>query len=249
MATEALVANGVTPATFVDPSRPTTVNERFLASGKTLLRVNHLRHHPIDGDVAQRMLAHVEQVMPRTDLVMFCDLNYGCLSPELITRVTEMAATHCIMTAAASHASSRPSDVSRFRDMMLIVTTEHEARLALRDFESGLVVVTEKLKAAGGAQNAVVTLGTEGILVHAAGHGEYTTDRLPAFNVAPKDLVGADDSLFSCMALALRAGIDIWPSAYLGALAAACQASRVGNSPLTLSELASEIEFPGFDDI
>jgi hypothetical protein len=42
--------------------------------------------------------------------------------------------------------------------------------------------------------------------------------------------------------LSLRAGVDIWQSTYIGALAAACQVSRVGNSPLSLADLVEEIE-------
>ena len=42
-------------------------------------------------------------------------------------------------------------------------------------------------------------------------------------------------------ALALRAGVDIWRATYLGSLAAACQVSRVGNTPLTAAELQREI--------
>ena len=41
---------------------------------------------------------------------------------------------------------------------------------------------------------------------------------------------------------ALRAGIDVWQSTYIGALAAACQVSRLGNSPLSLADIHAEID-------
>jgi bifunctional ADP-heptose synthase (sugar kinase/adenylyltransferase) len=160
-----------------------------------------------------------------------------------------MAAARNVMMAADSQASSQLSDISRFRGMTLITPTEREARLALRDFESGLVIVGEKLRAAAGAENVVITLGAEGLLIHAPQSESYVTDRLPAFNTAPKDVAGAGDSLFTCTALALRAGIDIWRSTYLGSLAAACQVSRVGNMPIGISDLMAEIEDPIFEDI
>ena len=37
-------------------------------------------------------------------------------------------------------------------------------------------------------------------------------------------------------------GADIWQSAYLGALAAALQVSRVGNAPLTVADFVMEID-------
>ena len=41
--------------------------------------------------------------------------------------------------------------------------------------------------------------------------------------------------------MALSVGADIWKSAYLGSVAAACQVSRIGNTPLTVRELVTEL--------
>jgi bifunctional ADP-heptose synthase (sugar kinase/adenylyltransferase) len=125
--------------------------------------------------------------------------------------------------------------------MRLLTPTEREARLALQDTDSGLVILAEKLQQKTGAENVIVTLGAEGILLHGREGTTHRTDRLPALNTAPKDVAGAGDSLFACTALAVCAGADIWRSAYLGSLAAACQVARVGNTPLTARELIEEL--------
>ena len=44
------------------------------------------------------------------------------------------------------------------------------------------------------------------------------------------------------VSLALLAGADIWQSAYLGSLAAACQVGRVGNLPLSVDEIEVTID-------
>jgi bifunctional ADP-heptose synthase (sugar kinase/adenylyltransferase) len=163
------------------------------------------------------------------------------LPQALVENVAEAARARGVMMVADSQASSQLADISRFKDMTLITPTEREARLALRDFESGLVIVGQHLQECARAENVIVTLGTEGLLLHAPKRGEYHTDRLPAFNMAPKDVAGAGDSFFTCCALALCTGTDIWQSTYLGSLAAACQVSRVGNIPLTTRELMAEI--------
>jgi bifunctional ADP-heptose synthase (sugar kinase/adenylyltransferase) len=41
--------------------------------------------------------------------------------------------------------------------------------------------------------------------------------------------------------MALAVGGSIWQAAYLGAVAAALQVSRVGNSPLTAQDLLTEL--------
>jgi sugar/nucleoside kinase (ribokinase family) len=116
----------------------------------------------------------------------------------------------------------------------------------MSDTDSGLVVLAEQLQKKANAENVIVTLGSEGILMHAPDNGVYRTDRLPAFNNAPKDVVGAGDSFFTCASMALCIGVDIWQSAYLGSLAAACQVTRVGNVPLSAADLLAEIDAPTF---
>jgi sugar/nucleoside kinase (ribokinase family) len=113
---------------------------------------------------------------------------------------------------------------------------------------SGLVVTAEALRRKAEADNVVITLGSEGLLVQADDSTGPTTDRLPAFNTSPKDSAGAGDSFLTCSALALASGVDIWQSVYLGSLAAACQVGRVGNIPLTAAELRAEINNPTASD-
>ncbi len=236
---------GITAHVFADETRPTSLKQRFRAHGKTLLRVNHLRQHAIGSEIAARMIGLVSELMDSTDLVLFADFNYGCLPQPVVDGIVAAAARRGVMMAADSQASSQISDISRYRGMRLITPTEREARLALRDTEAGLVVLAEALQQKAGAENVVVTLGAEGLLLHALDNGAYRTDRLPAFNTAPKDVAGAGDSFFTCASMALCAGVDIWRSAYLGSLAAACQVARVGNIPLSIADLMAEIEAPG----
>ena len=227
----------------VDESRPTTLKQRYRASGKTLLRVSHLRQHDISRELADAMFERVAPALTGCDLLIFADFNYGCLPQSLVDRLVTRCKEVGITMVADSQASSQVGDVSRFRGMRLLTPTEHEARLAVRDFSSGLVVLAEDLRRKAAAQQLFITLGAEGLLIHAParGGGEFMTDRLPAFNTSPKDVSGAGDSLFTCASMALAVGADIWCSAYLGCLAAACQVSRVGNSPLSAEELIMEL--------
>ena len=180
--------------------------------------------------------------------MLFADFNYGCLPQAVVDGIVAAASRRGVMMAADSQASSQLSDISRYRGMRLITPTEREARLAMRDTDSGLVILAEALQRRR-AENVVVTLGAEGLLLHALEAGAYHTDRLPAFNSAPKDVAGAGDSFFACAAMALCAGVDIWQSAYLGSLAAACQVARVGNIPLTVADLMAEIEAPSIGQL
>lgn len=228
---------------YEDVSRPTTLKQRFRAGGKTLLRVSHLRQHDISQEIYQKILNDFTLQIDKTNLVIFSDFNYGCLCQPLVDDIVSICKSKNIKMVADSQSSSQTGDVSRFPEMELLTPTEREARLAARDFHSGLVILAEKLRKKADAKNVLITLGTEGLLIHSSNKkdGTWYTDRLPAFNSAPKDPSGAGDSLLTGASLALAAGYDIWASSYFGSLIAACQVGRIGNIPLTHEEILTEI--------
>lgn len=242
-AAETLARYGVKGKSIIDESRPTTLKQRYRAQGKTLLRVSHLRQHDIPNEVGEVLLAKAREVLDQADLLMFSDFNYGCLPQHLLDELTGVCCDSGVMMAADSQSSSQVSDVSRFKRMQLLTPTEREARLATRDFGSGLVSLAEAVRQKANAEHVILTLGSEGVLVQIpeGQGGRIETDRLPALNSTPKDVSGAGDSLFACASMALTVGASIWQSAYLGSIAAALQISRVGNTPLTVQDLITEL--------
>lgn len=234
---------GVTAEVFEDSNRPTTLKQRYRANGKTLLRVSHLRKHVISQQIVGAIVNKLKPVLANSDLVVFSDFNYGCLPQSLVDEIATICISLNIPMVADSQSSSQTGDVSRFKDMLLLTPTEREARLAVGDFNSGLVVLAEKLRKKARAKNVILTLGAEGLLAHATSRhtDEWITDRLPAFNTAPKDPAGAGDSLLICCSMGMAVGADIWQSMYLGSIAAACQVSRVGNIPLSPSDIELEL--------
>ena len=225
-----------------DPSRPTTLKQRYRVGDKTMLRVSHLRQHDISGELVEELYGRIVKNLDDVDLVVFSDFNYGVLPQALVDPVALACRERGIMMVADSQASSQISDVSRFKGMSLLTPTEREARLAMRDMKSGLVVLADDLLNKAGADHLLLTLGAEGMMIHSPrALGTLITDRLPAFNSAPRDVSGAGDSVLTCTSMAMARGCDIWSSAYLGAVAAACQVGRVGNTPLSAAQIIAEL--------
>jgi len=241
---EKLDLYGVDANLVKDDSRPTTLKQRYRAGNKTLLRVSHLRQHKISRSLQQRVLDRLKSILADTDLVIFSDFNYGALPQELVDQVTKECRHRSIMMAADSQSSSQFGDVSRFRGATLLTPTEREARIAMANYEDGLVVIAEALRQRADADNIAITLGAEGVLIHAkvTEKGQWLTDRLAALNTAPKDVAGAGDCLLVCAAMAMAVGRSVWEALYLGSLAAACQVGRIGNVPLSATELLVEID-------
>ena len=216
---------------------------RDRCKGKTLLRVSHLHQGAVPIPIQADLLREIEQAIEQVDLLVFSDFNYGCLPQPLVDKLVAIAKARGVMLAADSQSSSQVGDISRFRGMDLLTPTEHEARLATRNREDGLVVLAEALRQQAGAGNILLKMGEEGLLIHAGGggDGDWLTDRVGALNAAPQDVAGAGDSLLIASALSMASGANIWEAACLGSLAAAVQVGRVGNTPMRAKDLLREI--------
>lgn len=237
--------HGVESCLIEDVGRKTTLKQRYRSRGKTLLRVSHLHQHEISNQLSDMIFESLAGEIEKADLLVFSDFNYGCLPQYLIDKLIIHCQKCAVPMAADSQSSSQVGDISRYYGMMLITPTEHEARLAIRNKDLGLAALAQELRMKSGNKNVFITLGGEGLLIDAESHPgkEVVTDLLPAFNLSPKDVAGAGDSLLICASLALAAGATGWEAAYLGSIAAACQVGRVGNYPLTADEIIEELEY------
>lgn len=235
---------GVDATLYVDESRPTTLKQRYRSKGKTLLRVSHLHQSGINNEIQEIFTKKVELLLNDCDLLIFSDFNYGCLPTEMLNEIIEMGKIRNINMVADSQSSSQLGDISRFKNMSLLTPTEREARLSVRDNESGLVVLAEKLRKQAIARNILLKIGEEGVLIHAETNSpeSWLTDRIPALNPIPVDVAGAGDSMMITSAMALATGASIWEAAAIGSIAAAVQISRIGNAPLQSIELSQHLQ-------
>ena len=229
---------GVHTHLVVDDSRPTTKKTRYRCEGKSLLRVSKLSQEPVSRHIASELQRKVRSI-GETQLVLFSDFNYGVLSDEVLSSVQDDVSRFSPVMGADSQSSSQIGDVSRFKLMDFICPTEKEARIATRNTTDGLVQLAESLRTQASARNVLLTLGADGMLIHARPdtNVEWETDRIPALNPNPLDVAGAGDSLFATVGLCRAVGGDIFAAAALGAVASAVQVSRLGNIPITEDEL------------
>ena len=234
---------GVLAKLLLDDGRPTTLKQRYRSKGKSLLRVSHLHQGAISNLLQSQLLTELQPGIDSADLLVFSDFNYGCLPQELVKQIIAKAKGQGLLLAADSQSSSQVGDISRFKGMDLITPTEREARISTRNREDGLVVLAEKLRQLASAQNLLLKLGEEGLLIHATANSgnSWLTDRVNALNSSPKDVAGAGDSLLITSAMAMACGATIWEAACLGSLAAAVQVGRVGNTPLSTEELLERL--------
>lgn len=239
---ERLREHQVKPNILIDGTRPTSLKQRYMSKGKSLLRVSHLRQDAISKVLQKRLIETVSQKMLGIDLLVFSDFNYGCLPQAVVDNLISRARAAGVLVAADSQTSSQLGDISRFKGVDLITPTEHEARVSMKNQEDGIVVLAEELRKAADAKHILLKLGEEGLLVQSRkSETGVVSDQVPALNPSPKDTSGAGDSLLISAAMAMAIGASIWEMGFIGSLAAAVQVSRLGNRPLTPQELVDGI--------
>jgi len=224
-----------------DPTRPTTLKQRFRANNKTLLRVNHLKQHSIEKNIEEMILKNIQKSIGDIDLIIFSDFSYGVLTNNLIDSIASLGKEHNTLMVADSQSSSQIGDISKFKDMTLVTPTEREIRLSLNDFDSGLVVLSDNLIKKSNSKYIFTTLGAEGIMIYNSTKDNLLTDNITALSNIVQDVSGAGDSLLTTSSMALCVGANIWQSAYLGNIAAAIQVSRIGNIPISKDEILKEL--------
>jgi rfaE bifunctional protein kinase chain/domain len=230
---------GVENHLLEDRARPTTLKERYRSHGKTLFRVSHLQQAAVSLPFQQKLIKKAVKAIKNCDLLIFADFNYGVLPQAVVDKLVSAARRNNVKIAADSQSSSQLGDVGRFKEVDLLMPTEREARVSTQNREAGLVVLAEQLRRKSNAKHILLKLAADGVLVHSpdSSSNGWLTDQVEALNKIPKDVAGAGDSMLVVSGLTLAAGGNIWEAACLGSIAAAIQVSRVGNRPLSESEM------------
>ena len=229
-----------------DPTRPTTIKQRFIAGGKKLLRVSYVEESPVSDDLSEQLVDSFSAVLDDLDLVIFSDFSYGANSPIVVQQVSQLAHQRSTLITADVQCSSQIATITKYKNVNLATPTEREARMSLWDMESSLAQIGQDLLRKTHDRDLIIKLGENGLLIlHGKWRGEQLvdidTEYLSSFADDVNDPMGAGDALLAASSLALAAGGNIFEASLLGNVAAALEVSQVGNVPVTRAKLERKL--------
>ncbi len=227
---------------FIDDSRNTNLKKRYRVPEKTLLRVNIYDQRSISKKIQDKIFTKIKKISSKIDLLVFSDFNFGCLPQELVNKILTHLKKKKIFIVADSQTSSQIGNLGKFKDVNLITPTEHEARVELKDFTSGIVKISLDLIKQTRIQNLMLTLNKEGVLIQGGSQYNSQTEKLPSLCKLAKDPAGCGDAFLITSSMAMSCGATLWESAYLGSIAAGLQAQTLGNKPITINKIKEEID-------
>ena len=230
-----------------DPSRPTTVKERFMgraasAASHQVLRVDSEVRRPIDANLQQRLAMLLEDRLDRFDAVLISDYDKGVCTPELLAHVIAAARERGIpVVVDPIRASQGGVAYKRYRGATTMTPNRYEAELA-----TGLPVGSiDDAAAAGQAlcrmcrlDYAVITLDRDGM---ARIDTEGRCEHFPTQARHVYDITGAGDMVLSAIGLALAAGVDARDALWLANVAAGLEVARLGVAVVGRDELAEAL--------
>jgi rfaE bifunctional protein kinase chain/domain len=223
-----------------DEARPTILKTRYRVDGKTLLRVNELRSNNIGELWEEHIFKALKPALKNSDILIFSDFNYGLLTENLIAKIMNYIEKN-VFVAVDSQSSSQNGNITRYKNVSFVSATEYEARIGLRDYESGLAVVMNKLIAETSAKYGFLKMGAEGVLgQEMKGSRLYQLQSLNKFLI--QDTAGAGDSMLISASMALTCGANVSEALLIGSICAAKQISRLGNIPIGFDELCTQLQ-------
>ena len=225
-------------AAIADPSRPTTVKTRFLASVQQLLRVDREVTAPIAAEVAERLLARLEGKIRRADAVLVSDYNKGLLAPPLakaIVRLCRQAGKPVVVDPP------RGVDPAHYRGATAICPNRSEAALAagLPDEADAIDKIGRRLLRRLGLGACIITRDREGMSLYRKGTRPL---HVPARPSEVFDVTGAGDMVLAVLGLVIGSGGEMAQAVQLANVAGSIEVGRLGVVPLSRNEIIAELE-------
>ena len=137
--------------------------------------------------------------------------------------------------------SSQVGEVTKFKNFSLLCPNEREARVALKDKDSGLEQLCRNLIKLTNTERLIMKLGEEGFIAYDNEFGKEINQPFPALSVNTLDVTGAGDSLLAVMSTGLSIGQPMMVTAAIGSCMSALAVERMGNSPISADDLEQRI--------
>ncbi len=243
--------NKINPVLSLDKNRPTTVKTRLLSTAhkhptssvffkQQLLRLDRLSRKNIGHDIEVDLIKSFESYIKKVKAVLISDYDLGICSQKIVKSLINIASKNKIPVIVDAG-----DDFQKFRGSYLITPnqpdTESAVGFSITD-KSSLIKAGKKLIEISGAENVLITRGSEGMALFNAKKSDNPFI-LPAFNVSEVfDVTGAGDTVAGVIACAISvvgAGRDLHLqlACTLGNLAASIVVKKYGTAVTDVKEM------------
>lgn len=254
-----MIAEGV-EVRAITTRTPMPEKQRFLVGAQKVMKLDLVEPYVLDASEHALLMGMAVEATRSggsaggggCDCAIIADFGLGLLTPATLHRMCGALREH--VGILSGDVSGRRSSLSAMRSMDLLCPSEAEVRDTFRLHAEGLPLVAWRLLEETDSRRAIVTMGPEGLIAfdrlagvpESDGRSEAWLTRLkaehvPALSPFALDPLGCGDSLLTTATLALASGGSLLAAAFLGACAASCQAQRIGNVPISATDVRQTV--------
>ena len=133
-------------------------------------------------------------------------------------------------------------EVTKFKDFSVLFPNEREARIALKDKDSGLEIICQKLIKETRTKGLLLKLGAEGLIAFDCNDkNKIIRQAFPSLYVNPIDVSGAGDSLMAIISTNLCSGSSIMNSAAIGCCMSSIAVQNMGNKSISSEQVKRKL--------
>lgn len=226
-----------------DPSRPTTVKQRYIGRAAArhpnqILRVDRETRAPLDRRLEDELIRSLQASVARFDAVLISDYGKGVCTSRLLRATIEACRFAKVPVLVDPR---RTDDYSVYRGATVLKPN----RLETEQATGCRIKVPEDAFRAGQRlceqlelETAIITLDRDGMaLVPARGGGHVFATRTRAVY----DITGAGDIVLAMLGICWAGGIAPADAVQLGNIAGALEVERTGVSKVTRDEIRQEM--------
>jgi D-beta-D-heptose 7-phosphate kinase / D-beta-D-heptose 1-phosphate adenosyltransferase len=226
-----------------DPGRPTISKERFIGRVANrhphqVLRVDQETSEPIGGELEEKLIRGVIERLDDVEVVVISDYAKGVCTDRMLAEVIREANARKLPVIVDP---ARLSSYKRYTGATILTPNRAEAVTVLGSPISSpaeVLTAARRLRKELRLQALMITLDKEGIAIDSAAGDSQV------FPTRPRevyDVAGAGDMVAAIVGLCQAAGLPLLDTVRLANTAAGLEVERIGVSPITLDEIATEL--------
>jgi cytidyltransferase-like protein len=234
---------GVKVNAIIDPTRPTTNKNAFIADHYRLLKVDRVDNRSISDRILTQIQGHVSNTP--TQAITFCDFRHGIFNRHTIPGLIQ-AIPADVYRVADSQVASRWGNILDFKGFDLITPNEREARFALGDQDSVIRPLALELYRQAQCRMLILKMGERGLITYRSVPKAQEDVRaffvIDSFTHDAVDPVGSGDALLAYATLSMVATGNEVIASVIGSIAAAVECEHDGNVPVGPAQVTEALD-------
>ena len=225
-----------------DKKRPTTFKKRYIVENQKLFRVSKLDDKNISSEIENKIINRINLCVKDCRGIIVSDFVYGVITPKILSHINKVSRKYNLFLFGDLQCSSQVGEVTKFKDFSVLFPNEKEARIALKDKDSGLEIICQKLIRETRTKGLLLKLGSEGLIAFDCNDkNKVIRQAFPSLSVNPIDVSGAGDSLMAIISTNLCSGSSIMNSAAIGCCMSSIAVQNMGNKSISSEQVKNKL--------